>query len=269
MLDRANSSSMGPLSELLQTQGCQRFNKMSGPWRLSVARQICSALSGLHGAGKSHGSLAPRNIWVGPGPEVILVEAGLVDALLGAGVLSEADLLACLGLEFARYIAPEGWQVPRQGGPAADSWALGLVLLEVLGEMRPPNPDCNSLRQLAAKVLPKRGQHSPQLPASLPEATRHIIQACLSASPDARPDVQQVLLSLAAPAEVQAMALSHDAPAVLPELPPPPPLPPCTGPRSMPSCEVATAPPPPPPQRNGVSGGATCPSDRAVGLGGG
>merc|ERR1712039_478173 len=95
------------------------------------------------------------------GPEVVIFETGFVDALLQTHALSEADLLACLGLEFARYMAPEGWQVPRQAGAPADSWALGLILLEVLAGAAPPNSDCMTLQSLAAKMLPKRGIYAP------------------------------------------------------------------------------------------------------------
>jgi len=175
-------------------------------WRLTVARNICVAVVALHNLGRYHGSLAPRNFWVAENGDVYVMEAGLVDALLKVGVLHDHDLLACLGLEFARYMAPEGWQVPRRGGASADVWALGLVLLEVLGGAGSPNRDCPTLRQLSAKLLPKRGIYKPQVNiagpiGSLPKVAQCAILSCFNEDPNARPTAQDLLFSLAAPSE--------------------------------------------------------------------
>merc|ERR1740116_155582 len=71
-----------PLAEAL------RKEPAFGPrWRLAVARQLCVALVALHDAGRSHWSVAPRSIWVTQRGDLGVMEAGLVDALLGAGVL--------------------------------------------------------------------------------------------------------------------------------------------------------------------------------------
>jgi len=199
-----------PLSQKLQAQTTH-----SQEWRLSVARRLCAALAALHGTGRSHGSLALRNVWVSQplaaGDEslddgcgaVSVLEAGLVDALLDAGVLREHELLSYLGLEFARYLAPEGWQVPRCAGAAADVWALGHVLLEVLGGAGRPHPECSTLQHLASKVLPKRGTQQARRITSgdsaytmLPQRSQRVVEACLSTQPDARPSVQQVFFAL-------------------------------------------------------------------------
>merc|ERR1740130_1051633 len=174
----------------------------SSKWRLAVARQICAALAALHAVGKSHGCLGPRSILVSSAGDVCILESGLVDALLEVGVLREYDLLQYLGLEFARYLAPEGWQMPRQAGGAADMWALGLILVEVLCAAIPPNSECTHMQQLSAKMLPKRGHYNPlagcrdDLLAALPAMGRQTIEACFSASAAARPDALRVLFSL-------------------------------------------------------------------------
>eukprot|EP00401_Gymnodinium_catenatum_P025924 CAMPEP_0117512978 /NCGR_PEP_ID=MMETSP0784-20121206/29313_1 /TAXON_ID=39447 /ORGANISM="" /LENGTH=817 /DNA_ID=CAMNT_0005308721 /DNA_START=157 /DNA_END=2606 /DNA_ORIENTATION=+ len=192
-----------------------------GPkWRMGVARQICSAMVALHGAGKSHGNLAPRNILVGPQGDVYILETGLIDAMIRVGVLHEHDLLAYMGLEFARYLAPEGWQVPRRAGLAADVWALGLVLLQVLGVADRPNSECTSMQQLSAKMLPKRGQYTPLMnqngpSGALPPLVHQTLEACFKASPEARPGALQVLFGLAAPGNVEAAA-SGEVPQLAP-----------------------------------------------------
>lgn len=182
-----------PLSEVLNG-GC------GGPeWQLSVAHQICAALAGLHQCGKCHGGLAPRNIWVSPGGDVGILETGLVGALMEAGMLHDNDLLACqLGIEFARYLSPECWEMPPRVGQAADIWSLGLVLLEVLGAKGLPHPECATLLQLCGKVLPPHLQSAPQVSheglfGRLPQETRCVVQACLDVSAGLRPSAQRVL----------------------------------------------------------------------------
>merc|ERR1712232_1222113 len=151
-----SSRAFRPLMEALRSEPgrCPK-------WRMAAAQRICASLVALHGAGKSHGSFSPRSILVDDTGDVCLLEAGLVDSLLEGEVLSEPDLLATLGLEFARYLAPEGWQVPRCAGATTDVWSLGLILIEVLAGVDPPNSDCTNMQQLSAKMLPKRGRFSP------------------------------------------------------------------------------------------------------------
>lgn len=132
------------------------------------------------------------------------MEAGLIDALMEVEALRAPELLGALGLAFARYLPPEGWHVPRHHGPAGDIFALGLVLLEVLDGSGIPNPECKSLQQLSAKMLPKRGQWQPQVRRGssyeeLPVKTRRSIEKCFCPDPEKRPSAQELLFSLAAP----------------------------------------------------------------------
>jgi len=125
-----------------------------------------------------------------------------------------------LGLEFARYLAPEGWQIPRctdfAAGTAADVWALGLILLEVLGAASTPHGECKTLQHLSSKVLPKRGQQPvPRLRSDgeygkLPDAAQRKLQACLSASPEERPSAEDILSCLAFPTEIDYDSPSHN-----------------------------------------------------------
>ncbi|CAJ1454200.1 unnamed protein product [Effrenium voratum] len=169
-------------------------------WRLAVARQLCLAVDALHRSGRSHGSLAPRNVLVADG-DICLMEAGLTGALLEVGALREHELLGALGLGFARYLAPEGWHARPPRGAKADIFSLGLILMEVLAGSR-PNPECKSLQQLSAKLLPKRGCWQPQVRCSeLPEVARRAIESCFHQDPEMRPSAQELLFSLAAPEE--------------------------------------------------------------------
>mmetsp|Transcript_109194 Transcript_109194/g.352420 ORF Transcript_109194/g.352420 Transcript_109194/m.352420 type:complete len:476 (+) Transcript_109194:1180-2607(+) len=203
-----------PLSRLLEVPEAH-----SVAWRLDVARQVCRALAVLHRTGGAHGSFGPRNVWVDMEGHVSIMEVGLVDALLQSGVMHEHELLGLLGLEFAHYIAPEGWQMPREAGPKADMFSLGLVLLQVLDGAQAPHRECKSLQQLSAKMLPKRGRWTPTIKAgslysSLPQSVRSTIEACFKCSPVERPDVEDVLFAvLSVPQALAEVAELPESPA--------------------------------------------------------
>ncbi len=94
-----------------------------------VAHAVGRALEELHDAGTFHGDVKPANVILGAGPSKRDAcddrAATLIDLGLG-GDTSEAVLGATL-----RYAAPELLE-HGEGGPAADLWALGLLLAEVL-----------------------------------------------------------------------------------------------------------------------------------------
>merc|ERR1712136_554682 len=73
-----------------------------------------------------------------------------------------------------------------------DSWAIGLVFLEVLCGSGTPHAECTTLAQLSSKVWQAPQNYSEAL-AKLPEPLRHPIEACFNPAPRARPTPQQLL----------------------------------------------------------------------------
>ena len=99
-----------------------------------VAHGVGRALEELHEAGVRHGDVKPQNVLCAPRahPTRDAAEdrgATLIDLGLAAEVASEA-----LG-GTPRYAAPE-LRERGEAGPAADVWALGLVLAEILDSAR-------------------------------------------------------------------------------------------------------------------------------------
>ncbi|HEV3191915.1 MAG TPA: lipopolysaccharide kinase InaA family protein, partial [Polyangiaceae bacterium] len=103
-----------------------------------VAHAVGRALEELHQAGVHHGDVKPANILFGPRLPVRDVAADrgatLIDLSLGGDLRAPA-----LGAT-ARYAAPE-LRERAETGPAADLWALGVTLAEILDVRIAQSPD--------------------------------------------------------------------------------------------------------------------------------
>jgi serine/threonine protein kinase len=158
--------------------------------------QVLDGLAAVHAAGKVHRDIKPSNILVTPDGRVIVLDFGLV---IGSGAEGDAA-----GTPI--YMAPEQ-AGGRQVGPAADLYALGAVMYEVLTG-RAPFADAErsaaimEIKQRAAVPRPSR----PDLPAALTE----LCSALLAIDPGARPTLARAR---------RALATEHplDAPAVAAE----------------------------------------------------
>mmetsp|Transcript_58810 Transcript_58810/g.140207 ORF Transcript_58810/g.140207 Transcript_58810/m.140207 type:complete len:705 (-) Transcript_58810:12-2126(-) len=236
------------------------FPPLGLEWRVHVARKLCETLAALHAAGHSHGTLAPRAVWVSAMGEVSITEAGLSDGLLDSGIYHRDELLAHLGLEYARYLAPEGWKYAPganivESGMHKDIWALGLILLELLAGVEPVNGECTSLSQLSAKV-----QKPPVIPRPGADAwlkdvprARGAIHRCLSMKPIERPEAQEILMSLVLlPPELQPPPAEQQPP---PQQTSPPPVaqPPAPLTAQQDAAGLGARPPAPAPARTALS----------------
>ncbi len=132
---------------------------------LELAIQLCQGLSQAHERGLFHGGLTPESVWVDDN-----------------GILR----LAYFGLHFPReavveeaYVAPERWV--DEGSPelAADLFALGVCLYELLCGVRPYEVTRGPRRE---PVDPARRRGEP-----LPEALCALLRACVDWEPMRRP----------------------------------------------------------------------------------
>lgn len=116
---------------------------------MALGAKIASGLAALHALGLIHGDVKPQNLRVQIGGQPILFD-------LGAALDLEARVSWSLfgaGLGTSRYAAPE---VDRRDmlrvGPAADVYALGKTLIELLGA--DPHPDLEDLVADEPKLRP-------------------------------------------------------------------------------------------------------------------
>ncbi|HEU4424126.1 MAG TPA: protein kinase, partial [Pilimelia sp.] len=142
----------------------------------NVVAQVADALAYLHGRGIVHGDVKPGNLLVpADGGPVRLADFGVARRLSG-------------GTEQATHATPE-YVSPEvvSGGtpsPAADVYALGIVLFELLCGRSPFRGGAPT------QVLSRHGQCAPVPPPGLPPVVWPVIEACLSPAPEDRPEAR-------------------------------------------------------------------------------
>jgi serine/threonine protein kinase len=136
--------------------------------RLAVFERVAEAVAFAHTAGVVHRDLKPSNIMVGRFGEVLVLDWGV------ARLLTEPDA-GGIRLGTSGFMAPEQARgEASSAGPAADVYALGALLVWLLGADLPaPDPD-EATRRLAALTPP------------VPRRLRAIAAKCLQPSAESR-----------------------------------------------------------------------------------
>ena len=163
---------------------------LTEPETREIAVQIAGALAYVHSQHMVHRDIKPANILLGAdgttGESTVrarLSDFGIV-RLLGSEHLTSADFM----VGTASYLAPEqarGAEV----GPAADIYALGLVLIEALTGQR-------SYQGPALEAVLARLDRSPEIPAGLPQPWPQLLTAMTAMDPDQRPNAAEVARTL-------------------------------------------------------------------------
>jgi hypothetical protein len=171
---------------------------------LRIGQAIAEALAEAHRNGVVHRDLKPANVHVGQRGEVRVLDFGLakiadVDpaaSLATAATATDHTQLAGTPL----YIPPERWE-GRASTPAADVWALGVVLHELASGARPfSGPNGHALARAILTEDP------PALDPQLPAGLRQLVSDCLAKAPERRP-------TAAAAAEALRQLLAPEAPS--------------------------------------------------------
>ena len=151
-----------------------------------IAGQLADALGYVHSQDMVHRDIKPANILLGvdgvSGDAAVrarLSDFGIV-RLLGSERLTSVDFM----VGTATYLAPEqarGADV----GPAADVYALGLVLLEALTGVR-------AYRGSVLDAVTARLERSPEIPEHFPAPWPGLLQAMTAMEPELRPSAADV-----------------------------------------------------------------------------
>jgi serine/threonine-protein kinase len=163
--------------------------RLAIPEAAAIAGQLASALAAAHAAGIVHRDLKPENVMVLADGRVKLLDFGLARWVDSGGVTEEG-----MAVGTASYMAPEQLKGLRIT-TAADLWALGMVLYEMLAGRRP----FGSERQgMVHSIL-----HETPLPLSegnleVPAVLESIVARCLAKEPRERPSAAAVAAELQA-----------------------------------------------------------------------
>ncbi|WP_134661943.1 MULTISPECIES: protein kinase [unclassified Amycolatopsis] len=151
-------------------------------WVAALGAQIADGLAAAHGEHVIHRDLKPSNVMVVDGGTVKVLDFGM------SLVLDEADnsRITSTGVTVgtARYMAPEQFK-DSTVGPAADLYALGCVLYELLTGVPPFSS--TSGHELGQKHLDEQAPSVALLRQDVPGELARLIEKLLSKDPVDRP----------------------------------------------------------------------------------
>jgi len=184
---------------------------------LRLAAEVAEALAYAHGQGVVHRDIKPHNILLTDEHHVKVADFGIARVLDETSLTSVGSVLGS-----AQYLAPEQAR-GEAAGPAADQYALGVVLFELLTGRVPfdgDTPVAVALRHVRDTV-----PDIAHLRADLSSRTVEIVNRLLQKRPDDRfPTAAAAAAALSAAADLLAHAADHpDETAVLEAAGAPPP----------------------------------------------
>jgi tetratricopeptide (TPR) repeat protein len=156
----------------------------------AITGQLAAALAAAHGAGIVHRDLKPENVMVLPDGRVKLLDFGLARWVDTSGITEEG-----IAIGTAAYMAPEQLRGARTG-PAADLWALGVVVYEMVAGRRPFGGEQQGMVHAILREEPAPLREArPDAPVAL----ERIVSHCLVKEPaDRWPAATDVLAELQA-----------------------------------------------------------------------
>ncbi len=232
----------GSLAEMLS----ERKVDQEGALRMVLA--FLDPLAAAHDAGVVHRDLKPENVFVTRDGRVKLLDFGVARDLRGSRATMEGTALGTV-----YYMAPEQAIDARSVGAAADVYAVGVTLYQILCGIFPfdgTTPHAVLIRANRETAVPT-ATRAPWVHANLCE----LVDRCLAKSPDERPADAAALRGLLAvlldDAEVIRSVRGRAVnPATFLSTPPPPSL---SGDFLDPFAAAATTPPPVPPAPRAVT----------------
>jgi len=162
----------GTLRDRLDT-GCLLPSRVA-----EIGATVAEALAYVHERGIVHRDVKPSNVLFDDQGECYLADFGIARAVGAAHLTDSHEFVGT-----AAYLAPEQIE-DRSTGPAADVYALGLVLLECLtGE---PEYTGTDIEMALARLT-----RAPRIPGAWGHEWRAVLTAMTAMDPDERPDAEQ------------------------------------------------------------------------------
>jgi serine/threonine-protein kinase len=164
-----------PLAQLI-TNG----QPISPSKAIAILKSICQGLDAAHAVGVVHCDLKPDNVLIAHDGRVVITDFGIARGLFDLGV--RRTLGGVLGTP--AYMAPEQVEGLREVGPAADIYALGVILFELFTGQLPWRGE--SVLAVAAARLHQPPPDPRSVRPGLTAQVAELILRCLARTPSAR-----------------------------------------------------------------------------------
>jgi len=162
-----------------------RAGELCDDTAIEACAQVCDGLAHAHGAGILHRDVKPSNVLLTDGEEV---SARVLD--FGLAQMAEAETLTEAGdvPGTLAYISPERL-AGNEATPAADVWAVGVMLWEALAGRHPfwRGSMLETARSIEAGARPLA-----ELRPDLPKRLLRLVDSTLSKSPARRPTAREL-----------------------------------------------------------------------------
>ncbi len=169
----------GTLADVLRARGALPLREA-----VHVAASLADTLAHLHARGIVHRDVKPENVLVTAGGELRLADFGVAARIGSRGTLGDAWRELRVGT--VPYAAPEQWTAPETSiRPAADVFALGVVLYELLTGRLPWHPHADEDDEAFARRV--RSEPPAAVRAGVPWALQALVMQALRPWPEARP----------------------------------------------------------------------------------
>ena len=169
----------GSLADLLRARGALPVREA-----VRIAASLADALAHLHARGIVHRDVKPSNVLFTAAGELRLADFGVAACIGSRGTLGAGWRELRVGTP--PYAAPEQWTAPETSTrPAADVFALGVVLYELLTGRLPWEPRADEDDE--AFALRIRSEPPVAGCAGVPWALRALVMQALRPWPEARP----------------------------------------------------------------------------------
>lgn len=169
----------GSLAELLRARGPLPVREA-----VHIAARLADALAHLHARGIVHRDVKPDNVLFTAHGELRLADFGVAARIGSRGTLGDGWTELRVGTP--PYAAPEQWTAPESSTrPAADVFALGVILYELLTGRLPWDPRADEDDEAFVRRI--RYEAPAAVCASIPWALRALVLQALRPQPEARP----------------------------------------------------------------------------------
>ena len=186
-----------PLSRHLKEKGALGVSES-----LRVAGQVLSALDKVHAAGIVHRDLKPANIMIDADGRAVVLDFGLSKDTTAMNLTGDGTIMGT-----PDYMAPE--QIEGEDvGPATDTYALGVMLYEMLAGKLPFHRKSAvlTMRAHCEESPPPLAELKPDLPAELIRIVERAISRRVPSRYQSAMELAKDLASVHPTAELRALA---------------------------------------------------------------